>query len=578
MFIRLGLAYCYAVLPYLCLFSAFVFSSRNIRSLANKFFMSVVAGTAAFCVTASTITRFSFDLYQEVHVVLLFVGVFSIISRKAKIFGTPHTLEINKHYVYILILLVTAFLVRFVPSFLGNESMGGDDARFHNILAQKILLERTLSVDWTPFAPVNVIYPQGSHVLTAFIACIANCPVHYAFNFLIIVAGVLTAGMIYLIADQIFHSSKCAFYAAASYAFLPYWGSLDYYRWGGLPNSIGMLFLCLLVLIVLGKAHSEQSKRNIAVIGSALCVLAVYSVHHYSFLITIIFLVAGAIFTADTHYRRMLMAVAGLGILFCLPILAPNYLASAVFRETASALIFREPFISISSAVNYLNPIFVTVFVLAILETMGSSFNAPQLLVLCWFTSMLACFVFLEYLFRAGVLLVTHVTGFYTCLTPSRMLTNLVYPMSVLCGSIPLSDIWTRHKNTCIAIFFLFAITACAVTWRNQVYTGVFPEEKECAEWIKSNTPQNSMIIGNLPHLEYLAWRETSNPPLPASERRNDPSVVWKKQIQTYDEWLKWGGKNKRPVYFLLSANEAKPDLLKKVFSNSKVSIMVSAE
>ncbi|MFC1497403.1 hypothetical protein ACFLS1_02880 [Verrucomicrobiota bacterium] len=572
--IRLILAYCYAVLPYVCLILAFIASFRNIRSIFRELFISTVAGTAAFCFIATAVTNFSFDFYFKLHLLLIVSGIITMIWRRVKITNTADSAKIKRSDILVLVILVLALAVRVIPVIAGGESFGDNDARFHNILAQKILLEQSIASTWAPFAPINVVYPQGTHVLIAFIAKIANCPVHQAFNVLIALIGALTVGMIYLLADLVFHSEKCALFSASVYAFLPLWGSLDYYRWGGLPNMTGMLILCLLVMIILEKAHAQPDKKNTAIIAAAFCLAAIMTVHHYTLVAAAVFLGFGFLFTANRELRLMILGTVLLGSLVCLPLFLLHYPISPNVIGAASVFKFREPVIPVVLSIHYLSPVFVALFILAMFTAKKISWNSHQLLILAWFAGTLTAFVALEYFYRAGVLISTCGQDFFTALTPSRMLTNLVYPMSILCGFVPISAIWIKNRRTCVVLFTVLSIMTCSLVWQDQIRVGVFPDVEEAAVWLNRNTPEDSMVVGNLPHLEYLSWRETSNPPLPASETRNHLSVTWKKEITTFDEWLKWHESSGRAVYFLLSAKEFKPAFLTEVFSNNKVSIL----
>jgi hypothetical protein len=153
--------------------------------------------------------------------------------------------------------------------------------------------------------------------------------------------------------------------------------------------------------------------------------------------------------------------------------------------------------------------------------------------------------------------------------------TDLAYPMSILCGFIPLLPVYQARRPLAATLFILAILTTSAITWNEQRRVGVYPEFEEAAQWLRDNTPPDSMVVGNFPHLEYLSWRENSNPPLPASEPRNSPSVMWKK-TQSYNEWVLWGAMTKRPLYYLFAPDDSTPPFLQTVFANERIVIMTN--
>ena len=179
-----------------------------------------------------------------------------------------------------------------------------------------------------------------------------------------------------------------------------------------------------------------------------------------------------------------------------------------------------------------------------------------------------------QYLYRGASLPLSHFQDCYTALTPSRMAADLAYPMSILCGFLPLSAAYEPRRRMALALLALAAVTASAVTWKEQGRTDVYPEYEEAGRWLRAHSAPDSLIIGSLPQLEYLSWRETSMPPLPSSEPRNDASVLWKRDRRSFDEWISWGQFNRRPVYFIVPVDAPRVPALREVFNNRRVRIL----
>ena len=159
-------------------------------------------------------------------------------------------------------------------------------------------------------------------------------------------------------------------------------------------------------------------------------------------------------------------------------------------------------------------------------------------------------------------------------MTPSRMVTDMVYPMSILCGWFPLSNRWESNHRRWTAAFAIVAAGTSLLTMRLHTETGVFPEFRQAGLWLRENAPQNAMLAGGFPHMEYLSQLESADPPLPASEQRKHPDIAWKKEMTSFGEWMEWQTRTGRPVYFVMPSGKEHPRGFKEVFSNRRVSIV----
>lgn len=571
--IRLLLAYAYAITPYAAFFLAIV-KKREDLGIGRQLLIGTAGGTAAFCIVSTLTARVDTHIYARMHPVLLVLGIAILLAARVRASSNAATSwRLQRSNMAVIVLMMLALAVRLAPMLMGGESLGGDDARFHNILAQGIIENGMLPTTWEPAASIRVMYPRGTHVLVAFLATSADCEVHHAFNALLAISGMMTTGIIYLLASAAFNSRKSAIFAATTYGFIAYWGSLDYYRWGGLPNSLGMLFLCLLTLGILSNTQGSKVERSIKAAGAAVCFLAILLCHHYTLLVTILTLVAMFLFTANKSLRIATFMAAGLGAVVCTPFMINDYFKFSGGVGETSIFVFREPIIHIWTCAQEMNPILVLFFATAIFIANKRTWNFSQLAILSWLTALFVTFVALEYAYRFWTIIASHGTDCYTCLTPSRMATNMVYPMSILCGFIPLSPFWNRHTGACILSVVLSAIVTSIATVFVQSNVGVMPNVREAAAWIRNTTPLDAMIVGSLPHIEYLSWRETSLPPLPASEQREHNSVTWKRSMRAPASWLKWQETSGRSVYFLMPPHEGGPAGTDRVFSNQLVAI-----
>jgi hypothetical protein len=366
-------------------------------------------------------------------------------------------------------------------------------------------------------------------------------------------------------------------FAAAVYAFLPGWGSLDYFRWGGLPNAVGMLLLCAVLAAVLRGTEQEPDSLGAALrrpwaFGGGLALAAVSVVHHHSFLVALIVLAFGLVF-ATPELRRAIAATGMAGAVFALPLLPTRYFAFLGDVGTTSVFVFREPPLALWDCIRALNPAFVLIFVAAVIATRKMKWGAGHVLVLAWFTALLASFVFLEYVYRAGSLAVTGGADFFTSFTPSRMATDLAYPMSVLCGGLVLAPAWSRRPRIAVALVTVLAIGTCGYIVIAQRSIGAHAHLRDAGIWIRQNTPEDSLVVGQLPHLAYFSWRESSHPPLPASEPRNHPALAWKRELEGLPAWTRWAEGSDRPVYLVAPSHVSLPPHLPVLYENPAVSV-----
>jgi hypothetical protein len=89
----------------------------------------------------------------------------------------------------------------------------------------------------------------------------------------------VTVALVYVVGRAIFQREAAALWYAFAYAFVAILGSLDYYRWGGLQNLIGMMLL--LAGLVLALAGSSRASLGLGTMTFA----STYLVHHHTMLV-----------------------------------------------------------------------------------------------------------------------------------------------------------------------------------------------------------------------------------------------------------------------------------------------------
>ena len=117
----------------------------------------------------------------------------------------------------------------------------GWDPTFHLLLASRIQESGQIIHDWRPFADAALNYPTASHTLLAVLSNTSQLDLHVVFRLIVPALGVLTTAAMYLFATRATGSPPIGLASAVAYGLWAWWGSIDYYRWGGLPNELGML-------------------------------------------------------------------------------------------------------------------------------------------------------------------------------------------------------------------------------------------------------------------------------------------------------------------------------------------------
>jgi hypothetical protein len=475
-------------------------------------------------------------------------------------------------------LLIIVYLSRLIPLYFSELPIGWDPT-FHLILAKKILLTNTLPVDWQPFESVKLNYPLGSHLLVSALSRLSGQAPPQAFQICFPILSALAAAVIYLLGLSLFNDRKLGLAAAFAYSFLANWGSLDNYRWGGVPNMLGMLFLMSSLWAMTGLNNPYTY------IFGAIFLAGVYLAHHHSmattFLILGAFILGGLITMVsskrkhpDEFTKRLLLSllISFLLTLFYLP----GYILGVLKTKGQTAVfIFLEESVGVFQFIQNIGPIFIILIIAGFF--MLTYKKLRQSLLSYWLISLATAFIFLEYVygFIALRLYKVHLDAF----TASRFLTDMAYPLSFIAGY---GIIWIAVKSRsrwrwAIFILAVIAFAYSANIIRKQCISPLAPSEKEALDWIKENTPQNALIVNNPYWMPYICWRQGTYTPLPVTEPLLERSVQERNCLLNAepDIIIKWARKNRRPAYLYLYANrkENPPPQFTRVFKNAKIEI-----
>lgn len=466
-------------------------------------------------------------------------------------------------------MLALAFASRCIPLYFSELPLGIDPT-FHLVLAQKILLERALPTDWSPFEALPVHYIAGTHLVLAIVASLSGAPVHEVFKLAFPIGIAISVAGVWSVARVILRDESAAAWASAAYAFLAVWGSLDYYRWGGLPALLGLSLQLGVVWLLLTDLLSTRLCAALA----ALLLVALSLIHNHSTLTAL--LVLGSWLAAvalETRLRDRVSQRIAASLMLALPIAVIANLGSTagVFgaRDTELFRFYEWP-LPLWTAIARIGGAFALVAVPGLVLLLKRIDTVERLFLLVWLTALFAAFCVLEYVYRFAVFALSG--EFYSALTPSRFLTAMVYPLS-LCAGLAIREAlrrMTRPRLLAAALIFLMAVVSFA-----QLGSQCRSEQADLVSlrWIRDHTPTDAFVLDNDPWMPYVAWREGTFTALPSSESRNHESLRRKRELVTPEARARFARSAFRPVYRFADAAAAPEDGFQIVFRTGRSSI-----
>lgn len=421
----------------------------------------------------------------------------------------------------LLIILVTVGVLR-VGTVAGREVPRGWDTSFHMILTQKILLSHRIITDWQPFEAIALNYPLGSHILIAALAGATTLPPHQVFNLLFPMLGVLMTAEVYALAAAATRRHGLALLAAIGFGFLALLGSIDYVRWGGLPNAIGILFLlCFFRLLI----EREFPGRRWMM---ALLVAAIILVHHHVMLtacMTMAGLLAWALLRRDWQMSGTILLSGICGSILAAPhVIAYLMKASSVASTAVLDYETQPPLWRWLPEIGW---------IFAALAIAGVALYGWRLIArrrhaqgseIHWVVSGVTIMLLLLYV-ATGIIYPAWQQARGNrplgAFTPSRFLTD----------AVPLAAIFAGYAMYCIvhrrafglrfghvAVLGMAGTITLLPAWRS-MFTLDYPAGLVHAyQWIGQNTPSETIVFTTDAWAPYLSWRKTMQTPVPVSE------------------------------------------------------------
>jgi hypothetical protein len=433
----------------------------------------------------------------------------------------------------VLLILGVVAISRFVPTLI-HEWPPGWDPSFHLILAKKVAMADGMIYDWTPFENVPLNYPLGSHFLLVLISRLSGLPLHRVFQMLIPLIGVITTAEVYLLCLRFRLDEEIATFSALAYGFWAAYGSIDYYRWGGLPNALAMTFLLAIIALVAAPARTWRHVGLVALFFAAICLA-----HHHVMITSGIILAVLSIYFFFSNQKdaavAILIGVSGgvlLGSFYLLPYLlkAASLGSTDVFRfNEAQFTIFAPKFF-----LREMGPVFVLFSAGGLLlgwRARKKYQGLTYLFVICG--TLIALYLLSGPIYRQLALRFTGQD--YVAFTPSRFLMDMACFMSIFAGYAAYR--LRRRARVSLAIALVCGVFLGLSTYRTwqQMHEGGAPVGSWGAyHWITENTPPDTIVLSTNSWASFASWRRALTSPLPISEPRHlDPDLeTMRKQLR----------------------------------------------
>ncbi|GIW87097.1 MAG: hypothetical protein KatS3mg108_1421 [Isosphaeraceae bacterium] len=435
---------------------------------------------------------------------------------------------------FALVLLVTlAVLLHPAPR--------GHDPVFHSILIRKLLEDGRLARDWTPFEPVAVIYPQGSHLLLAMLSQLSGLEPPTVFQASFAWAGILELLLLGTVARAFVPTAGYRLTAVALHTAATRFGSpLHVQLWGGLPTLIGSSFLLAIVAGL--TAPRQRPLPTGAAIGLHLA--ALLAVHHLTALIAgwllVLWFVPACV--GDSAISRSRRRTLGVAALAAFGLALPSLIGySAKFDQIGQTHTLRytdEPCYFGPLLAESLGWTLIPWSLLGLIQLAtrrATVRRTPDLLL--WTLGLALAYLILDVGYRR---VAESVWGqSLTAFTPSRWLSALTTPLSLI-AAIPLArPLYPPLRNLLRLLLAATIALGLTVTLRDVWTTrSRASDDLLLYRWIRSATPPNAFLIfdvadriaGN-PWMPYQTGRESFASPLPASEPRDAPAVRIKRDL-----------------------------------------------
>jgi hypothetical protein len=427
----------------------------------------------------------------------------------------PTSLDVS-----LLLVLLAGGAARFAAA-RAHDLPSGWDPTFHLILVRKLLSAGALASDWRPLADVPLNYPLGSHALVALISTASGISPQAAFSLMLATTGVLMSAQVAYLTRRATGDTTAGTWAAMAFAFWCADGSIDYLRWGGLPNALAICFLLGLIDLLI-----EGAPKKIVNGCGGMLLGAIFLAHHHVSIVAVAVLAAiGArCWKRDPPGLRLVFAVLVVGVMLAAGTILRLGLRVGTIGDTG--IMTYQDYIPLPHQVpTRVGVVFsiaaiVGITLIAIRRVPVARLN-PLIVVTA--LALASLFIAVGYGYRSWAWWRYGVA--YAPFTPSRFLTDLA-PLLAIFGGVSLA--WAQRRwNLTPARMLLIGILGALTLipdWRRTTDVTPIPSDVSRAyRWIDQFAPANAIVQNADPWAAYLSGRRVTQLELPVSEPRFAP-------------------------------------------------------
>lgn len=412
---------------------------------------------------------------------------------------------------------------------IANEVLpaGGGDAVYHVSVAQKYLVTGTWPGDFLPFDPSPPSHPPASHWLVALLARVGGLPVHRSYQLLLVGSLCWTTLLVHALGRG-WQGTRVGILSAAVFATATSAGGWALLRGGRVPEA-----LALTLLLAIAATLRLRNRRAAMAVAAVLLGALVQTHLSTTLALAVVWLALIAAAGGRTGVRRRLVLDAARTSVAA-ALLASPFLVAHVRHlgqrlgsgsaEGHALLSAAGPLLRPLDWVMDLGPLLCGLALVggwlrwgrtgvppraAGRRASGSAWLLDRLLA-GWLAGLWGLYMLLDWVLR--LLLRAQLGQDLLPLAPARFLADLAHPLSLLAG-LALAFVSRRAPALCGALLGL-AVASAIWTVAPGGDPSVHPRQLAAMLWVRDNTREDALVLGNHPWLTYVSGREGSTMPL----------------------------------------------------------------
>jgi hypothetical protein len=420
---------------------------------------------------------------------------------------------------WMLLVLFLVAISRLSIALPDTLPMGIDPPDFFLILARKLQITHHAITDWQPFESIPVNYPAGAPTLIAILSTLCGLPVHTVFKDFLPLLGVLGTAQVYAFTRRVAGNGAAGLYAAMAYGLWAGLGSIDFYKWGGMPNEIAILLL----LAALSAWVSDGTALVRMSATSVLLAAMILSHHHTQIAATgVIATIAGwMLIRGRDRLGAGLLILSVLAAFLLDGFFLISYLPKIGILKHTGALFSEWP-MYLRVLIPYMGLVFVAASAAGAALCLARLWPSCHPTMPCACAALIVMYAVFEYLPPPGA--PPPGRRHWLMFTPSHFLNDLPCFIAGFAGiAVATIQMQLRLSRTIVFAAMLLLGGSIYDVWKDQIGgSGIQSDYLAACDWIRLNTSSDSIVRGDT-WARYLSWRCGEQFNLPNSETSDSP-------------------------------------------------------